>query len=287
MQFAPTSFVVVYKLVGSSNVRMETLARANVVYDAASDGFLVAGRTRRGLTPLVRALVDVPRHVVSTRECAGCRRQAAADAYRASTLPSRKRDRGAVDAPSIGRSCFGGRDARAHGRRVDADITQFTRTASLDKLDPCSVTLLAHLARERLRIVGTQVPIASERLQMATAIDVLALDEAGGLHLIEVKAARLRGVALSAADGCYQHEAGVVARPLAATCIRASTYRQHQLQLWAMADTLRREYGLVLASASVLRTSPTAVFTYALDARLCAETLALELAFRARHTRFV
>lgn len=184
----------------------------------------------------------------------------------------------AADQRSQPPQCYGGRDARQHGLYIDSDIARFVadpqhfRLASADR---CSIRLLEYL-RDKLRlvVVATQVPIYSRRLNFATAIDVLAVDARTRthLHLIEVKATRLLGGAsVDSERACYRHDATAQKRrsrrkvgglPLS---IGKSTYWLHQLQLWAMATVLEQEYGITLASACVLRTSPVKVFRYPLD----------------------
>jgi len=134
--------------------------------------------------------------------------------------------------------------------------------ASIRRADPCALTLLAYLdATLGLVPVACQVAIRSRRLGLATAIDVLCVDRQtrSRLHLLEIKASRMTGGATpSSMDACYRHVVGEAVLP-------RSSYWQHQLQLWVMAMTLREEYGIVLASAAVVRTSPSHVFYYPLE----------------------
>ena len=302
---------------------METLAAlrahtANVRFDERRHCFLVRRADKayyacRGLTPIVRALLPVARHLPDTPACAGCEEMArlarAAGARRqlhmtpasarksGPMLQSRKRARGPDGAfeciPTGGGGgatrgektpkCYGGKDARAHGRRVDADIDRYLAApTSLARADPCTVTLLAFLeSRLGLVPVASQVPLYSRRLKVATAIDLLCVDASTRtrLHLIEVKATRMTGGATAmTAAACYRHQAAT-SPPLAGR-LAPSIYWQHQLQLWAMASTLRDEYGLVLAGAAVVRTSPTNIFYYPLeDAVFAATSTALVAAF--------
>ncbi len=169
------------------------------------------------------------------------------------------------------RVCEGGRDAREHGRAVDAAVTRFVREpASLRSADPCAVTLLMHVCNTlHLTPIATQVPVYSPRLRLATAIDLVAIDGAGHLFIIEIKASRMHG-ARSPPDvlhACYTYEAPRK-RSKSLPHIPLSVYWQHQLQLWAMATTVRDEHGLALGGALVLRTTPTHAFEYWLDESL-------------------
>jgi len=216
------------------------------------------------------------------------RRRASSSAFElivvASTTPV-----AAAAAGTRERTCKGGRDAREHGKAVDRDIDRYVaRPASLSRpaVDPCAVMLVAFM-RESLGLVpvATQVPIYSSRLNFATAIDVLAVDvrTRSKLYLIEVKSSRMGGGATkTSAHACYTHDAapGTRLRALPAA-VAVSTYWQHQLQLWAMVSTVRREYGVALAGAAVIRTSPRTAFHYTLEPALEAADARLVAAFRA------
>lgn len=255
-------------------IRLLEANQTHVVFDAAQQVFLVDGRRCRGLTSIVRTLIDVPRHVDATVGCIGCAQLARLKSAlkvprKGPIIQSRKRQRaGTGDLVSVGYTvnvmkpvCKGGADARRHGTWVDRDIEHYIADpTSIRRADPCSVALLSALRDRGLIPVATQVPIYSARLKLATAIDLLCVDAATRrkLYLLEVKASRMGGGATPiTADACYRHTYGE-----ASVGLDKSTYTQHQLQLWAMASTLREEYGLKLAGVAVIRTTPAHVFYY-------------------------
>jgi hypothetical protein len=157
-------------------------------------------------------------------------------------------------------------------------------------VDPCTLTLLTYL-RDTLALVpvAAQVPVHSTELNFATAIDVLAVDAATRtrLYVLEIKAARmaLRGIGAASTQACYKHVVAPARRRRRAGALDGvlgrSLYWQHQLQLWAMVRTLRREYALEVAGAAVIRTSPRYIFHYPLaDAEFVDAEHALVAAFR-------
>jgi len=290
---------------------LESLREATqrqVAFDARRGAFVVGGRLKRGLTRLVRALIDVARHEWPTASCAGCievtRRRQGETIERAAhmavpstrragpILQSRKRRRSSASAfelcvvttavaepvatpqASERRECKGGALATRHGQAVDRDIERLVSRPALiarPSIDPCAATFVTYL-HEKLGLVpvAAQVPIYCSRLDFATAIDVLAVDvrTRSKLYLIEVKASRMRGGATrTSANACYLHNEHPGSRPRGSglpTDMVRSVYWQHQLQLWAMAFTLRTEYGVELAGAAVIRTTPTCAYHYPL-----------------------
>lgn len=272
---------------------------SDVRFVAARHGFVASGVLQRGVTSAIQALLPVPRHEPPVADCPGCtarvRGERRATRLRALgvIISARKRQRRAAaelvrvgpaaPPPPPPNRCRGGPLACMHGLIVDADVAAYVADpASVADADPCSVTLLAHLASRGLVPVACQVPIHSQRLRLATAIDVLCVDAQTRtqLHLVEVKASRTAGRAPAPADACYRYAAPDTTTLLDGRVV-ASSYWAHQLQLWAMATTLEREYGLVLASATVLRTSPSHVFRYPLHPALAAHAVALTTAFCA------
>lgn len=229
--------------------------------------FLVDGKPRRGLTAIVERAVPACYHAAGTlaRECDGCRRHVAVRfaATGSHGRVSRRRQRNGeqvLSAPPVRRRCLGGADAREHGSAVDRLVSAAHRRPALllaGDMDPCVVTLLTYIACVlKLRIVGTQVPMTSDRLVFATAIDVLAVDADDGLQVLEIKASRT-AVAASA-DGCYRHGGD-----------EHSRYARHQMQLWAMTTTLREELGVAVAGAAVVCTTPGSyIGHYPLDTAL-------------------
>ena len=194
-------------------------------------------RRCRGLTPAIRKAFPVP----VLPACSRCK------ATRASS--GKRRTPG----------CLGASDIK-HGLLVDRQLSlcaqlgfeQFSKRFEAKKVDPCVRNILQHIYRvKRWRLVAAQVPIWSDRLQVATAIDLLCTDAATRteLHLIELKASR------HAYDDshCYQRARGFSTKRGLKQRLPLSFHTQHQVQLWAMQSTLADEIGVRPTSALVLR----------------------------------
>ena len=154
----------------------------------------------------------------------------------------------------------------AHGSGVDLDVEKYVRAGKFTpSADICSVSLMVYLKTTLgWQPIATQVPIYSPSLGIATAIDLLCTDVETHtkLFLVEVKATRARGTAASVA-ACYTTSANTAVGNLRG--LPMSRYSSHQLQLWAMAYTLRAECAVTLDGAAVLRTSPARVYHYPLS----------------------
>lgn len=213
----------------------------------------------RGLTKLLARAFPVPRH--DGDSCKRC------------SLPPpksfrTKRERGWLATVGGGNTVkCRGTTARAHGIIVDEQVTEFVNTGSIrpGTVDPCTLSLLAHLRERKWVPIATQVPIYSEDLGgFATAIDLLCTDKAtrSQLILVEVKSTRLRGRP-ELLDECYRTSVGKATGPLRG--LPLSRYAQHQLQLWCMWYAVERECDVKLDQSVVLRTSPSAVDCYPLN----------------------
>ena len=155
-----------------------------------------------------------------------------------------------------------------HGLLIDSDLETYVqhqhKFPPSYSPDPCSVNIIAYLEQELgWRLLATQVPIYSESMQFATAIDLLCTDAAtrSELYLLEIKTT-FHDTLLKHTTECYmraetQSKGNMKAMPL-------SRYTQHQIQLWAMHKTLE-EMGIPIARAAVLRTSPRSVTMYELN----------------------
>jgi hypothetical protein len=159
-------------------------------------------------------------------------------------------------------ACSGG---RLHGKRVDAELALWTlnRAALRGRaLDVCTVRILRALARRRWRPVAAQLPIASRRARVATAIDLLCEASDGGIVLVEVKCT-MRTDHLTAPFGT-----------LRGLPVRLTDCLAHRffLQLLAMDAILRVEYGVAPDVAVVVQVLPEGVSVHPLpgwaDARL-------------------
>jgi len=189
-------------------------------------------------------------------------------------------------------TCKGGRDACSHGKIVDDEVQQYVasrRRCDVTAFDACTRQLIAYIEKTLKWLpVATQVPMYSRRLNVATAIDLLCVDAATRtkLYLVEIKATRDTREPAAALSRCYKYVSDDHDQVVPALCdLDASRYSQHQLQLWAMAYALRRDLGVPIAGAVVLRTSPKTVFRYKLDAWFDSHERALLAAFAAKKAK--
>lgn len=205
-------------------------------------------------------------------------------------------------ASSANKPCAHGRSDRAHGLRVDKQMSALVQQgkvtgvqASLDKRsdhsltagrrDSCVNGLLLHL-RHSLgwEPLASQVPLFLQTLQLGTAIDLICTDVATRTRfiLVELKATLHRAACtkcsspLASCTYAATTTPNVTTLPVVAVAGETSTvvmhlantaYTRHQLQLWAMKFTLEHDYGIRVDEAHVLRIGAGGklLITYALD----------------------
>lgn len=242
------------------------LAHAHVANTSFARGaFTFGGVRRQGLTRRIGARMRVARH--RRAACAAC-----------------VRARATSGGPSA-------RQARAHGVRVDRELTAYVEAArapvdARTRYDSVTLCVIEYLERVRgWRLAATQVPLYIEALDVATAIDVVCVDRDGRLHLVEVKATLDGGLARA----CYEAPPPAAAtRSSVARGALASLERtraaSHQLQLWAMHHALVAECALDVASALIVRADEHGVAAYPLNAWMLERSTAL-VAFLGRRRR--
>jgi hypothetical protein len=136
----------------------------------------------------------------------------------------------------------------AHGNLVDAQVQGWVEgVAGLGGADPCAVRLVRALRHLRLRPVASQIMVYDEIAGWATALDALAVNEAGQLVVLEFKCTRHPETYTREVDkkmrGALSHQP-------------YSLWAHHQLQLAVPVVALRTLYGARVAGAYVLVASP-------------------------------
>lgn len=281
-----------YKRLQRGIVKMQKLANLRektrgTAFDAARGCFVRQGKTVcSGLLPALDRAFPVPKHTESEcKRCGGKVRGAsqASLSARASLRASKKRKKrgdfiaiGPADATddlpvspyTPPQPCMGF-TAMRHGQAIDSDIEMAVSVPNYVPADPCAAKLLHHICHTRKWIpVAAQLPMYSPSLGLATAIDLLCVDEATRrrLILVEVKSTWSRLGSPAQMDACYR----TVAQGGRGTdVLPQSRYMQHQLQLWAMWYMLRADFGIEADESLVIRVGPTFLAEYPLNRRVC------------------
>lgn len=242
--------------------------------------FELNGRKLNGLTSLIKGAITVrpETHTTCPACCAHKASQTHASRLQRTTPGSRSRKRkrmyasghaalDAYDATSNAltvSACLGYTDAE-HGCRVDAQCTELCAGTVPSPIDPCVLSLVDMLDHHEWKLVDTQVPLYIPPLDRATAMDAVCCDTSGRYHLIEVKACRRARATPSLVHACY-HRTGSVSLTCGTSSFPTSYYLQHQFQLYCMVLGLTHA-GVSVASASVVRVTPTQWFRYPLDVK--------------------
>ena len=172
-----------------------------------------------------------------------------------------------------------------HGICIDEDMQRFLETGPQTVIDACSMSLLDYIhGRLKWRPVAAQVAMTSPSLHLATAMDLLCIDQATEtqLYLVEVKSTRCRQGTPTSLDACYRRSINTAGNTGFLANLDMSRYKQHQLQLWAMTYVLDHDMGIQLDGATVLRTGPGGISAYPLDKTVVKD--AQQLANRVRET---
>lgn len=262
-----------------------------VEFDSVRKCFVhrVTGKPRPGLTKILAHLVPVPRDTLDDND----------EAFDMPVSKKPRKSRNDPDASSVVSNyagpimaqCGGCNTAiawakaqpalvdklkevknndKVHGMVVDYQMTIYARRgrAGLFQtcaiVDPCVGTLLEYFDSVGQAVVGTQLPIYSEKLGVATAIDVLATDKEtkSKLYLVEIKATRTEEVERN--NRQYERLRGRLQR----TTLRGlplSYCMRHKLQLFSMRHIVQEAHGFAFDDAFILRVSPGVVRKYTLN----------------------
>jgi hypothetical protein len=277
-------------------VRQVKLVRCAGAAEArASTHFEYRGRRRLGLTRILRAsfpVADLPGDETQVRRRAragGARNVLPAHLIRSVSSPHFS----LRPEPRTAETC-GGRHLSdmQHGQRVDEQlayaVAHGTRAFNAhygDTRDPCVLNLLVYLRQElRWEPLTCQLNLCVRSLGgFCTAIDLLCTDAATRthLHVVEVKATRHGEHSQSHYERVTGYGAGALRQ------LPLSYYAQHQLQLWAMVHGVERDAHVVVDKAVVLRTSPSRVTCYPLNAYFRQQANALERVFKGAAQRAI
>lgn len=162
--------------------------------------------------------------------------------------------------------CRGATDT-LHGQIVDENLRRYVSAGPGVLTDPCARNAVRYLEETKgLVIVASQVPFYSPTLRVCTACDVLCVDKdtRRNLYLVEIKATRTVTGTAREIDACYKVSRCRLRKDGPLGKLPHSRYMEHQLQLWAMWFTLRRDLSVPLAGAFVLRVGPAFAAEYPL-----------------------
>jgi hypothetical protein len=272
------------KLSSALREKMRLLQRSAVRFDAQRQCFVDApnGKKKRGLTKMLARMMPVPQQSGSASklavitgkrvgrftgkvmaQCGTCK---GAMAVTRELLAERAR-------------CADRNSDRVHGNVVDHQLAIYAgqgRAALFRQcavVDPCVGALIEQLDAENLVAFASQTPVHCARLGCATAIDLLVTDRAtrSRMLLLEVKATRAM-----TAQSVREYEAthGIMTRG-AMSGVALSYYARHQTQLLCMQQMLRRQFGVAVDEARIVRLAPGVVHTYPLAAHIEARADAL------------
>ena len=140
----------------------------------------------------------------------------------------------------------GGGSSKAIGRQVDAQLQRYARTGRQPaRANPFTKIAVDFLRTNNIDLVAGQVMVASESKGFATAIDLVGVRTRGvarpQLYLIEVKTGYARGATRAQ---------GRLKAPL--NQVPSTQQNHHTLQLLAMDELVRQEYGVCVHRAIVL-----------------------------------
>lgn len=266
--------------------------------------FVYNGVRKHGLTKLLASLVPVPRSKRTAKEQiesgvvdVQVHRPAGFVLRKCGHCDDAVKSMRKLDAErfSIAKRLRSERDGdRAHGLVVDYQLTVYVKRgrAALFNMcavvDPCVGTLIEFLDANGWCLIATQVPIYDDRIDIATAIDLLATDRATRrqMFLIETKASAANRNKDDNNDSNYERVRGEL-RCGALRGMPQSYYARHQMQLLCMNDAVERQCGFRFDKSMVLRVSPGVVRTYPLAAQFIArrDDIAQALVLNSTKTR--
>lgn len=159
-------------------------------------------------------------------------------------------------------------DPVAHGKLVDAqislyaryqgDFAEYRRHVAVSRLDPCTKRLIQFLHDRRWRPVAAQLPIFSDHVHIATAIDLVCEDMArpGRLIVIELKCS------YHETPVEYERGRGKFVPPL--KVVPRSYKNHHLLQLLMTRLILQRTYRVTPDECYLVRVCAGSIFVYPL-----------------------
>jgi hypothetical protein len=152
---------------------------------------------------------------------------------------------------------------KEHGTVVDSEIELFTKLGHREfhrvrpDPDPCTRRLIQFLADFHWVPVAAQYPVFSDKLRIATALDLLCRDENNKLILVELKCSK------HSTPEPYQLAHGYMAAPLRK--VPRSYKNNHLLQLLLSQQLLVKSTGIKPDAAYVVRVGADDVWVYALE----------------------
>lgn len=160
-------------------------------------------------------------------------------------------------------------DDKAHGLLVDYQLTIYATRGGRNalfrhcvKVDPCVGTLLEQLQKKGWSIVGTQLPLYSSAMDVATACDLICTDLATRTELFLVEVKSLLRYSLTS-DHNYERIRGRNKN----TALRGtpqSYAARHQGQLLCTNHMVQHKFNFNFNQSCVMRVSPGIVRTYKL-----------------------
>jgi len=160
------------------------------------------------------------------------------------------------------RGCKNPGDKKKHGSTVDTEVGIFCQVrGKLDMFlkeipdpDPCTLGIIEFLVKHKLQPVISQLIVWDMILNMATAVDLMCMDEHGELVMIEIKATG------HTSSEFYLEKMGHFKEPLSE--LPFSYKNQDMLQLMLTHLMFSRSTKLPCRRAILLRASGDVVFEY-------------------------
>ena len=173
---------------------------------------------------------------------------------------------------------------RRHGTVVDHQVAIYAGLGreelfrQCQAVDPCVGTLIEYLDQEGLIGFASQTPIYCSEIDCATAVDLFATDRATRSRLVLFE---LKSTCAMTGDAVREYEAthGVMTRG-ALQGLPLSYLTRHRAQLLSMREMIRRQLGLRVDDAQLLRLAPGVVHTYNSSSVIDARADALFAAMR-------